>query len=173
MKVLRYLLAVTLLLTIAACGDGSSDGVFGAAFVSVKATPSFIDVGDRTFVVVDIDQLDDDGILLKVRFPIGLEYLLNSSFIRVRGEDFARDPDLVFTSERENRNYLVYYLSKQQFDGNDEGTISFDLIGRSLVSRGEIEVDADIDNPNIPNEDEFDPEVTEFNREDSTSIRVN
>jgi hypothetical protein len=168
----RTLIVSFLSLAFISCGGGSSDGAFGASFVAIDADPSSIDVGDSTFVVVDLDELDSDGIFLKIRFPRGAEYLLNSSYIRVGGEDIPREPDLNFASETENYNYLVYYLSKELFDGSDEGSVSFELIGRSRVSNGEIEVDPDIDNPNIPNDTEFDMENPEFQAEDSTGIRV-
>jgi hypothetical protein len=163
---------LTIIILIAVSCGSSNDGFFGTAFVKVNADPTVIDVGDASFVTIDVDDVDDDNFFLKVRFPTGVQYLEGSSTIRVQGSDSERNPDLVFTSVDSNHNYLVYFLSRAEFGDSDGSRVTFDLVGFDRISKGLIEVDADIDDPNIDNNAEFDQNEPKFDAEASTEIQV-
>jgi len=154
------------------CGGSGNDGFFGAAFVDVEAAPRLIDIGDATFVTVRVEDVDDDSIFLKVRFPVGLAYLKGSSQLRVKGEEIPREPDLIFTQAQESKNYIIYFLSRSEFQDRDESIVSFDLVGESRISKGDIEVDADIDNENIDNGSEISFSDPKFQTEDNVEIQV-
>ena len=171
-RLIKYSVIIISLVAISGCGSSSNDGFFGAAFVEVDASPNSIDIGDATFVTVRVEDVDDDSIFLKVRFPEGLSYLRGSGQIRVGGEEFSREPDLVFSQEEENKNFIVFFLSRQEFQDRDESIVSFDLVGISRVSESDIEVDPDIDDPNIDNQSEISFDDPKFQSEDSVRIQV-
>ncbi len=172
--ILRGVLIITGCLSLSSCGTGKKDGRFGGtAYVDVSNEPSTIDVGDATFVTVRVDDIEDDAFFLKIRFPTGLEYLLGSSFIESNGEDFPREPDRSFTNNADRKNYIVYFISKAEIDNEKNTRITFDLVGTSRVSDGRVEVDPDIDNPNIPNEREFDTQNPQLEAEADSFVRVN
>ena len=159
------------LLLLSGCG-GSSDNPFGGgvAFVDISADPNSIDIGDRTLVLVRIDDLDDPSVFLKVRYSRGLNFVPQSSFIEVDGEDVPRAPDRIFSDDR--FDYLIYFISREEIDNEDDTRLTFQLSGETRVSAGEIAVDPDLDDPTIDNNVEFDINNPEFSAEDSTSIVV-
>jgi len=158
---------------IAACGgDGDSPFRSGTAYVSVEADPENIDVGDKTFVRVRIDDIKEEKFFLKVRFPPGLKYLERTSYIEIDGRDESRNPDKNFVGAEDGRNYIVYFLSKEELGDERDTTISFDLVGRGRVSSGKIEVDADLDDPSINNNEEVTAESPLFGAEAEAFIQV-
>ncbi len=170
---LSYFVLSLYLALCVGCGGSGGDNFFGgAAYVKIQASPDLIDVGDSTFVVVDVDDVNDPAFFLKIRFPAGLDYIRGSSYLRVGNEDFQRDPDVVFTSTSENNKYMVYFLTRAEMGEKKKTRISFDLVGIARVSKGDIEVDADIDDPNEVNSQEFSVNEPKFDQEASDEVRV-
>lgn len=163
-----------LVLCIAACGGGGggSDSSSGsAAFVSIDASPSTIDSGDRIRVEVNLEAVNEDGIILKVRYPRDLEYVIDSSSLNSDGSDQDISPSFN-ESGPDGKNYLVYFLSQSRFSEDGSGKVSFQLKGVDAMTEGQIEVDPDIDDPLIANPGEFNIDEPEFNAEDAVTVRV-
>ena len=181
-NILKVLLSLTIV-AAAGCGGGGGDeggaGDFvGAARVSVRCSPKSIDSGDRTQVSINLSQVHENGIAVKIRFPIGLRYVPSSSFLMVGEREVDVTPTVNLTSETEELNYVVFYLSQSQFSrsnqeyGGETGTLLVQLEGRKTVTDGEIEVDPDVDDPAEDNSLEFDITSPEFISEASASISV-
>lgn len=151
-------------------GGGGGDSFVGAALVSLSISPSEIDAGDRTRVSIEISEVHPDGISLKLKFPDGLRYVLGSSELLVDGDDLDATPTV--NAEKEQDAYLVYYFPQERFGENLRGELTLELEGVNSVNDGEIEVDADVDDPAISNAIEFDIENPEFQAEDLAQIRV-
>jgi hypothetical protein len=174
-------LSVITLATLTGCGGGGGgggDSFFGAANVSVRATPSRIDSGDRTQVTMELSDVHENGIAVKIRFPAGLRYVQASSFLMVDEKEIDVTPTINQTVESEDLTYLVFYLSQAQFRrssreyNGEPGTLIIQLEGRKAVLDGEIEVDPDVDDPDEDNQVEFDITNPEFVSEGSASIEV-
>jgi hypothetical protein len=174
-------LSLIALANLAGCGGGGGGGgesFFGAANVSVRATPSRIDSGDRTQVTMELSDVHENGIGVKIRFPAGLRYVQASSFLMVDEKEIDVSPTVNQTIETEELTYLVFYLSQAQFRrssreyNGEPGTLIIQLEGRKAVSDGEIEVDPDVDDPDEDNQVEFDINNPEFVPEGSASIEV-
>lgn len=181
-NILKVLLSLTIV-AAAGCGGGGGDeggaGDFvGAARVSVRCSPKSIDSGDRTQVSINLSQVHENGIAVKIRFPIGLRYVPSSSFLMVGEREVDVTPTVNLTSETEELNYVVFYLSQSQFSRSNQeysgepGTLLVQLEGRKTVTDGEIEVDPDVDDPAEDNSLEFDITSPEFISEASASISV-
>ncbi len=170
-----------ILLTFAvACGGGGGggDGFVGAATVGIRLQPSRIDSGDRTQVTIDIGDVHDTGIALKIRFPNGLRYVPSSAALVVDEQQTKLTPTVNALAEDENSIYLVFYLSQSLFRASGEeyngqmGTLRLQLEGRKAVKNGTVEVDADVDDPQESNDSEFTLGNPEFAAEDEASIEV-
>ncbi len=171
----KWLLGVLLSLFAAgftACDGGGGESFFGAAYTRIDAEPNQVDVGDSTFVTIKVDDFNDRSFFLKVRYPAGLRLLDRSSFIRVAGEDVRRRPNKNFRYSGDGKTYLVYFISKDEIAGKDETRVTFKLVGMERVSKGDIEVDADIDDPSIDNFLEIDEQNPKFDSESKTEVQV-
>lgn len=171
-KSLKLLLSLVLLVSLTSCGGGGGDGdsFLGAATLRVDASPRTVDTGDRTKVTVIINDVHEDGIILKILFPDGLTYVLDSSFLIV--DEKENDIGPAFNGVGDDGIFLVYFLSQDQFDDNFDGVLTFELEGVTGFSQGTIEVDSDVDDPLINNSEEFDVNAPEFLGESSVSIEV-
>lgn len=178
-----YLTILTIVLgALAGCGGGSGDGAssdfVGAARVSVKCSPKEIDSGDRTQVSVTLSQVHENGVAVKMRFPVGLRYVPSSSYLMVGEREIDVSPTVNATSEAEDARYVVFYLTQEQFSrpnqdyNGDSGVLLVQLEGQKTVTDGEIEVDPDVDDPAEDNSTEFDINSPEFISEASASISV-
>jgi hypothetical protein len=177
---LSSLLCGTLIAFAAACGGGGGGGddFVGAATVGITLQPSSIDSGDRTQVTVDIGDVHDNGIALKIRFPNGLRYVPSSASLLVDEQQTKLTPTVNALAEDENSIYLVFYLSQSLFSSSGDeyngqvGTLRLQLEGRKAVKDGTVEVDADVDDPQESNDSEFSISTPEFAAEDEASIEV-
>ncbi len=173
-KNLRAALYLFLLTScLVACGGGGGGGGVSddlAATVEVAASPGVIDTGDRTTVTVYIDNVNQDGVAVKVRFPSGLRYILGTSSVEINGDTFAVAPTSNVSDEK--NSYLVYYFSKNLFE-DFSGYLVFKLLAISKVTSGAVEVDADLNDPAIDDQDEFQVATPNFAVLSSDGIVVN
>ena len=172
MKARQILILMAASLALFSCGGGggSDTSFIGAARVSLQVEPTKIDPGDRMQVRVAIEEVHENGIALKIRFPEGLAYVLNSSFLTVNGNESDESPE--FNVSDSNDNFLVYFLPQDIFGSKDSGELVFELEGTSEVSTGKVEVDADVDDPLVANGEEFLVDTPEFGAEDSVDVEV-
>ncbi len=175
-KIYRAIALGCVLLTAASCGSGSGDGdssFIGAAVVSISTSPKVIDTGDRTKVQVTIDDVHPDGIALKIFYPHGLEYVENSAVLKIDDSTVNVPPAVNRSAGSTLRSgtYLVFFFPANLFS-EGRGILNFELEASDIVQRGEIAVDADVDDPLIENPGEFDIENPEFGAEDAVEISV-
>lgn len=166
-------LITVLCLSMSSCGGGGGGGgdeFVGAADVSVQTTPSSIDTGDRTEVRVRVANVHPDGILLKVRYPKGLAYFPNTAVLDVNDQQVDIGPKNNVT--KDNSVYLVFFFTQAQFGSDNQGEVVFQLTGNSAISDGAIEVDADVNNPQINDTTEFNVSSPDFGAVAETSIEV-
>lgn len=178
----KLLSAALFISTATGCGGGGGGGgdtsYSGAANVSINATPSKIDTGSRTQVSIDISDVVESGIALKMRYPIGLKYVASSAFLYVGEKEIDLTPTVNTNVTKDDQTYLVFYMPQAQFkrSGQDyegeQATMKLLLEGREAVQNGEIEVDPDVDDPAEDNSSEFTIDTPEFEAEDSTPIEV-
>lgn len=172
LKAVKYFLGGAALIA-AGCGGGGGGGGSSspeAAEVSVSASPSKIDSGDRTTVTVNIDSINPLGAMIKIRFPSGLAYVKNSSVLFVDGK--LKDASPAFNKTADTDSYLVYFFSRSTIGENQSGRLELTLTGKSGVEDGHIEVDADVNDPNVADSKEFDAANPKFDAQDKTGIRV-
>lgn len=163
------LLAITILTSCGGGGGGGEDFV-GAAVVRLQISPTSIDTADRMLLKVDVREVNENGIALKFKFPVGLKYVTSSSTLSY--DDVVIDISPAVNDAKDNFRYLVYYISQSSFSKNKTGTVELFLEGVTRVIDGDVEVDADVDNPLQPNDSEFNVNNPEFAAEDSITVNV-
>ncbi len=186
-------------------GGGGSDFSYSGASIHLDVSPTKIETGGRLQVSVSLSDVNEDGVMLKVRFPKNFEYVLNSSSLLI--DKYSHDispyylvasdvsvtptpipegstdissrfaPRAATTTPDSTADtgpfwYLVYFLSSNQFGNGKEGSIIFQLRGVSTLESGYIEIDADVDDPNIEKEDEFSVYNPQFSAEDKITVAV-
>ena len=164
------MILLIILLSTACGGGGSSQGFVGAATVKITAEPNKIDTGDRMQLTVILEDVSENNIILKIRYPESLKYVLSSSFLNIDSETLDVSP--AFNLNDDGKNYLVYFLAASIFNETSKGELTLQLEGISLLEKGEVEVDADVDDPLINNNVEFDVSQPEFAAESSSDIEV-
>ena len=152
-------------------GGGGGDSTFvGAAETQLEVSPSEIDTGDRTQVTVEISNVHENGIVLKIRYPKGLSYVPGSAFLEIDEDDIDIGPQKNVT--KDNDTYLVFFLNAGQFGTEGQGNVVFQLTGNSTITDGLVEVDADVNDPLVKDDAEFTVSQPEFGAEGSTEISV-
>lgn len=170
--------ALGLFLVVIGCGMGGGGGgddqvdVGSAAppSININLTPETIDAGDRTNVRVLLQDVELDAFILKIRYPITMKYVTNSSFAKVGDKTFDIGPDQEKSDE--NNSYLVYYLTRDLFLEETEGTINLQIEALSSPGAIKVEGDTDIDDPNQDNSTEFDIADPQFDAVDDEPLQV-
>jgi hypothetical protein len=165
-------LLVLLLIFLAGCGGGGGgdDEFIGAAIVNISASPKTIDTGDRIQVRIRIEEVHETGIALKVRYPEGLLFVNDSTKIETSDEEREVAPTTHVTDD--NETYLVYYLDPDDLGENNRGELTFELEGVDSVNDGKIEVDPDVNDPDIPDASEFNVDSPEFSADADVKVTV-
>lgn len=167
---------------LSACGGGGgsddSGDFSGAANVTMSVNPSNLDSGDRALVRVELSEVHQNGIALKFRYPEGLVYVPNSGTLIVEEKETAIKPRVNAVTPDDEAVYLVFYIPQklfrragQEYSG-ESGTVEIQLVGKTAVVDGLVEVDADVDDPGIADTLEFSMSKPEFLAEDQQSISV-
>ena len=154
------------------CGESSDSVSFsGAGDVRIGIEPTNIDVGDRTLVTIRIFKINDDGIIVKVRYPSALSYVRETAVLTVDGDETEVEPDIDADNDG-NETFLIFFLQESDFDITREGELTFELQANDSIDEGRIEVDVDVDDPTVLNANEFDSEDPQFQEEDGQDIFI-
>lgn len=151
-------------------GGGGSDP-YEPASVSVDVSPYAIDSGDNTTVTVDYWKNTDDDFVIKVRYPVNIKYVLDSSTLEVKGKVLDAGPDVAFQDEESG--YLAYFIDRSKAPRASQGKLTFVMQGLTdLQTGGKVEVDVDLDDPDVPDKEEFSSTEIKFTAQEYDDIRV-
>ena len=166
------LIIVAALLALS-CG-GSETGFHrsdkGPADLRVSAIPSVIDTGEQIEVRVHVSDIAAGGIMLKLRVPLGLRWVDNSTFLQAGSRIYEFAPQTVESDT--GHTYLVFFFTPFSFNGAIAGELVNTFFGQQEVSSGFVEVDADPDDPEVEDWEEFDIAAPLFTAQDRASIQV-
>ncbi len=177
-KLIPAFCCLLLVVSLASCGLGGGGGgsepeinIKGAE-VSIDADPRTIGIGDRINVSVKISEVDQNGVIVKIRYDKNLRLVAESAYLTINGDEtVAADPfeDSVGTDEL---RYAGYYFSRDSFDDDRSGELSFQLRAQTGPAEGDLEVDSDIRNPDKDPDDQFSARRSFFSAEDSISFEI-
>ncbi len=154
-----------------ACGSGGGGG--GAsepAQVIITVSPEILDSGERTTVKVSLFDFSEEQVAIKVRYPAALDYVTESSTYVIEGQDVDAGPDVEDSDE--THDYLVFYFDTETLEGSDRLELFFKLRAAADVTPDDIEVDIDLDDPDIKNSEEFAVATPLFDAQDEAFIQV-
>lgn len=173
-KFQRLLFLAPLFVVLLACGHGGDDDddFVASAIVTAKTKPSIIDTSDRTQVNIYTSQIHENGILLKVRFEKALKFVPNTSFVIVKDENMKEAVEPLYNDDDQKYTYLVFFLSRSQFGEDNSGKVVFELKGVKSQKNNVIEVDPDVDDPDISNDKEFNIKKPEFSPDSIAYVTV-
>lgn len=170
MKRVFSAIAISTILLLASCGGGGGGGGSGPANVNLNVDPSKIDAGDNMTVTIDISDVADNGIVLKIRTPVGLDYVTDSGYLTV--EDVPLNLDPAFYKTDTKFNYLVYFVDRNLFGDGNSGQFIVTYQGTAAVASGTVDVDTDEINPSLTESQQFKVSDPKFSAEDSQKIVV-
>ena len=162
---------------LTSCGGGGGGGdqitppPLVGAHVEIALSNDTIGVGDRFRTTVTLSDVDDNGVIVKIRFPSALFYIIDSSVLTADGESMAIEP-FVGPRTTSSETVMAYYFPRSAFGGSTEGELVFNFRGGSVLESGKIEVDEDIHNPDKTLPQQFSIRNPLFSAEDSKDITV-
>jgi hypothetical protein len=170
MKTIVSSLSVLASLALFGCGGGGGGPDYtGAGNVTLRVSQSEIDTGDRTKITVTYNELHPDGVVIKMRYDAGLEYIPDTSLWRINGKNLDATPASEVTGDVAESIFLIYNLGRDVLGKNNSGELIFELRGiEETAKNSEIEVDMDV----LEEDTVFSAENPEFSPEDSVPLMV-
>ena len=170
---LRFGFIFASLALLLGCGGGGGGG--GTSFpqsadVSISADPSTIDLDDYMQITINISNVNPNGIGLRLMIPDQLRYVKGTSSLTVDGQSTDIEPKVDGLDG--SSLYLVYYLKGADFGQDATGEMTLQLKGDGAIDSAQIEVSAVIDDPTIPEAQQFDLKDPEFVPDDSAGVTV-
>ena len=176
MQRLRYLLQILIAFTLISCGGGGGGGsnpnepATVPAYSNLDVQPTTLDAGDKLVTTIYLQQINKDGILLKIRVPLSVLYYNATGRLTVDGVEQYIRPE--FYQADTTYNYLVYILSPSQFGQSNEGAVTVQFQTTAAVAAGTVDVDVDFRDPSIANAVQFDVNNPLFTPANSVKIVV-
>lgn len=160
------LISALCVISAAGCGDGSSNSsTAGAARVALSVDPKRLDVGDRVEVRINIEDVDEAGIILKVRIPTELAYIVDSAVHYYDDDERELAPAQIETDD--DVTYIIFRIDEDENGEENRSTLVFDL----RANDGKDEVTIAID-PDVNSTTPFDPLNPEFVSEAQVEVSV-
>lgn len=166
---LVFIIAMVLLL-FSSCGGGGLHPDTGPAVPKIRLSKEHIDSGDVTEVKIDIGDISSEEFVVKIRYPLGLSYVFDTSFLEINRKTYDTGPD--YNLADSSYNYLVYFLNGNDIRYSDSLALNFELRGVSEVASGFVEVDIDLDDLEVRNTVEFTVADPRFTPVSDAKIRV-
>jgi hypothetical protein len=174
----KALLATTtwsLLAVGAACGGGGGGGGPQASNdrgdVSLSLETSSVDSGDLCRARVEIYNPNPSGVILKIRFPTTVRYS-KSSAVLFPNEEEERPISPSFQATYEGFRYLVFFLSNDEIRYGDYSALELNLKASLPDPAALISVDIDNNDPNIPDNQEFDDKRPQFYSVEEVELEI-
>jgi len=127
-------------------------------------------------VRVALEDLNRDGVILKVRYARSLKYQRNSAFINTDPNNGDYSQTQRFSSAEEQTGttdrYLIFFFDRSLYRRNKELVAEFDLKALTPDAKAYVEVDLDKNDPNVPDTDEFSLERPLFSAIDTIPIII-
>lgn len=134
-------------------GDGGGTANY-AGSLSLSVERDRIDSGDKTRVLIEINDLNLDGAILKFHYPNSLRYVGNSAVLFPEKEEqseISPYDEVSIDGER----YLVFFLYPSSALNDAYISLEFDLKATKSDSEAYVEVDLDNNDLNILDSLEF------------------
>ena len=176
----RRLAAAMLACSLALClacggvgggGGGGGSGTNDPGELALTVDRSHIDSGDIARVRVDVFDINENGVVLKLKFTNSLSFMRGSAFF-YKDEDKERAVTPNFDSSDADARYLVFIFSRRSAYGRSHISLDLDLKAVAGDPKGYIEVDLDNNDPVVPDSQEFSAKNPRFSAQERSGIRI-
>lgn len=179
---LKQIIFALLTLPVGSCGGGGGGGGIDqftnlkGALVEITSEPRTLGVGDRTIVTVYMEKVDNNGALIKIRYPKQvLRYVSGTALLTANKDTVEVRPVLEPSqgqAEGDDNVYILFYFSRDSVSANGHATLELELRAHEIVEQASIEVDSDQHNPDKEPINEFSLANPLFGVEDNIYVRV-
>lgn len=157
-----------------ACGGGGGGGGGGTnnpGEVVLTVERGHIDSGDIANVRVEVFDINEAGVVLKLKFTKALKYIKGSAYF-YKGEDKQREVTPNFDSSDSNARYLVFFFSRRSAYGRSHISLDLNLKAVSGDPDGYVEVDLDNNDPTVPDLNEFSTKNPGFTAQERSAVEI-
>ena len=175
-RILSFLFVCTALLLLWSCGGGGGGGgdedYQSAAEIDLNVVPNDIDPGDRSLVTMHVGKVRPEGLLLKIRYPLGVVYVAESGRFERGGLLFTLTPALEVADDK--NVYLLFLFNQSDFgpDGQDTALLQFEIRAVNGGIQGAVEADPVIREPGATIAEQFDIANPLFGAKESIDFTV-
>lgn len=151
-------------------GGGGGDDFFGPAIVSLDANPRTIFVGDRALISVDLEEVNEDGVVLVFRYPTALSYVDKTALLEVEDSEVKVTP--LVNAGRKGSIYLAFVFSGETFGEDLRGKLTLQLTGLKPDDNAILELDPSIRDTDLPDDEQFNINNPVFGTDTEVTLRV-
>jgi hypothetical protein len=169
--------ALACALAFTACGVGGGGGGGGGSDstnpgeVVLEVEKTYMDSGDLTNVRVEVYDINQNGVILKLRYPKVLRYVKDSA-VFYKGESKERLVVPNTEAKDENDRYLVFFFSRRSANGDSYISVDFKLKALDSDLEAFVEVDLDNNDPTILDRNEFEISTPRFSAQQRWEVDI-
>ena len=167
-------LSIALSLTLIGCGGGGGGGgkePLQPALVTLYADPLAIKIGDRTLVTVEMQNIDPNGVFMKLRYSHSLSFIEGTAELTVSADSVEVNP-VEGPIEKTNYVYMTFYIPAESFGDENYGRFTMQLRGMEIADEAEVQIDVDLHDPEKDPSEEFDSDEPLFGIDDNVEIEI-
>ncbi len=132
-------------------GGGSEPNDTGSLFAQLERTE--VDLGNFTQVFVELNAINESGVILKLRYPTSITYSKRSAVL-FPGEDEQAEIFPFTEATSSGERYLVFFFYPNERKNNDI-RLAFNLKAISVDDEAFVEFGVNNNDPNVPDSSEF------------------
>lgn len=152
-------------------GGGGGSDTNDPGEIALTLDRSHIDSGDIARVRVDVFDINENGVVLKLKFTKALSFMRGSAFF-YKDEDKERAVTPNFDTSDADSRYLVFIFSRRSAYGKSHISLDLDLKAIAGDPEGYIEVDLDNNDPIVPDSQEFSASNPRFSAQERSGMRI-
>ncbi len=151
-------------------GGGGSDEPNSTGTITMQLERDDVAVGNFVQVFVEAENINEDGVLIKLHYPDSLIYSKNSA-VAFPGEKFDRDFPPFTESTTSGERYLVFFVYPRKETG-DSVRLVLNLKAIEVDEDAFVEAGINNNDPNIPDSSEFSGSQPFFSADDRASVYI-
>lgn len=177
---MRRLVVTSLVCSLAMCvacggigggGGGGGSDTNDPGELALTVDRSHIDSGDIVRIRLDVFDINENGVVLKLKFTKALSFMRGSAFF-YKDEDKERAVTPNFDTSDADARYLVFIFSRRSAYGRSHISLDLDLKAIAGDPEGYIEVDLDNNDPIVPDSQEFSANNPRFSAQERSDMRI-
>lgn len=175
----RSLILTAAVIAVASCGVGGGGGGGGSdssenypGYTDFQVERDSLDSGDLTDVTLTVYDINPNGIFVKFHYPASLRFIAGSAMSYSGDAQTWQTTAPLAATTIGTEKYLVFTVFPPPTDQTNRVTLSFTMKAVSGDPSAYLEVDLDNNDPNIPDNLEFNSNDPQFSSDDRWNISI-